>query len=109
MEYISVDDVRKHVEVLKKYLRPVGPSEHPALYPPDGIRDADFAFSPDRRTVLPSPKGLSFATSMKQFKRILSLKARHFDEVIVYAFDDATPIPNGLAILRDRPAMPPSW
>lgn len=103
MESIAIDDVRRHLEVLKKCVRPVGPPEHPALHPPAGILDVAFELSPDRTTVLPSPMGLSLAASMKQFKRILWLKARRVREVVVSAFDDAVPIPSGLSIVRDRP------
>jgi hypothetical protein len=100
MEYIVTEDLRRHLEVLRKYVRPVGPGEHPTLYP-EGVRDVDFAMTPDRQWVLPSDLGLSFVTNMRKLKKILSSKGRFFEEVDVFAFDDTFPLPPGLIIVRD--------
>jgi hypothetical protein len=102
MEYILAEDLKRHLEVLKKYIRPVGSADHPTLVN-GSVRQVDFLLSPDGKTALPSAGGLSFVTSMKKFKGLLKLKARHVGEVDVYAFDDALALPPGLEIVRDRP------
>lgn len=103
MEYILIDDLTQHIETLRKYLRPVGPKEHPMLVH-GGVREIDFLLSDDKKWVLPSTeRGLSFATSMKQFKTIYRFKARRFQEVDVYAIDDSTPLPRNMKLIRDHP------
>jgi len=102
MEYILAEDLRHHLEVLRKYVRPVGMGEQPTLVN-GGVRQVDFLLSPDGKWVLPSEKGLSFVTSMKKFKGLLKLKARHVGEVDVYAFNDSLLLPPGLEIVRDSP------
>ncbi len=102
MEYILLDDVKEHIQELKKYIRPVGVTEHSMLVK-GGVRDVDFLLSEDKKWVLPSDKGLSFATSMKKFKSVYRLKSRLFLEVDVFAIDDMTAIPQNMKIIRDRP------
>ncbi len=103
MEYIFLDDVKVHIETLKKYVRPIGFSEHPTLFD-GGVRGVDFVLSPDKKWVEPSYEhGLSFATSMKKFKGVYKLKARRFSEVDVFAIDDMTRLPENMEIKRDRP------
>jgi len=102
MEYILLDDVKEHIQELKKYIRPVGMTEHPTLVK-GGVRDADFLLSEDKKWVLPSDNGLSFATNMKKFKSIYKLKGRLFLEVDIFAIDDMTPMPQNMKIVRDRP------
>jgi hypothetical protein len=104
MEYILLEDVRKVIENLKKYVRPVGVGEHPLLDKDGDIRQVDFDISPDRKTVRRGPGGLSFATSMKKFKKVVALKKRHaFEEVEVNIIDDTVPLPDFLRIVRDSP------
>lgn len=103
MEYIFLDDVKVHIQELKRYIRPVGSSEHPTLVE-GSVREVDFVLSPDKKWVEPSLEyGLSFATSMKKFKSVYKLKARRFSEVDVFAIDDLTPLPDNMKIIRDRP------
>lgn len=103
MEYIFLDDVRRHIDELRKYIRPAGASEHPLLVN-GGIRPVDFLLSDDKKWVLPSnDHGLSFATSMKKLRSVFSLKARLFAEVDIYAIDDLTVLPDGMRMIRDRP------
>jgi hypothetical protein len=69
-----------------------------------GVREIDFLLSDDKQWVLPSnERGLSFATSMKQFKTVYRFKARRFQEVDVYAIDDSTPLPLNMKLVRDHP------
>ena len=103
MEYIVFEDMRRHIEVLKKFTRPVGIGEHPTLYD-GGLRDnIDFKISEDGRWVEPGPLGLSFATSMKSFKRILKIKGRFYTEVAIYAIDAMTPLASFFKTVPDSP------
>jgi hypothetical protein len=103
VEYILLDDLKLHIETLRKCVRPVGAKEHPMLVA-GGVRAVDFVLSEDRQWVLPSLEhGLSFATSMKKFKSVYKLKSRFFEEIDVYAIDDTTPLPPNMQLIRDKP------
>ena len=104
MEYIFEDDLNKHLEELRKYIRPIGPKEHPFLTKKGGVREVDFAISEDGQWVLPSTeKGLSFCTSLKQFRIVKKFKQAIFQEIDIYAIDDMTQLPTNMRIVRDRP------
>ena len=104
MEYIFEDDLNQHLEVLRKYIRPIGPKEHPFLTKKGGVREVDFLISEDGQWVLPSnEKGLSFCTSLKQFRIVKKFKQAIFQEIDVYAIDDMTPLPPNMRLIRDKP------
>ncbi len=104
MEYIFETDLIKNLEELRKYIRPVGQKEHPFLTNKGGVRNVDFLISEDGKWVLPTnDKGLSFCTSLKQFKIVRKFKQKAFDEVEVYAIDDRTILPPNMCLIRDSP------
>ena len=70
------------------------------------VRDVDFeirSIDGERWVEANLQKGLSFATSMRSFRRVVSLKRRRFEEIDVYAIDDSMPLPPGMRLIRDRP------
>lgn len=103
MEYIQVDDVAHQIETLKRLVRISDPKTSPTLVN-GGIREIDFDISSDLEWVNPNQtKGLSFATSMKKFKRIIKTKARFVSEIDVYAIDESEFFDDGLRFNHDSP------
>ncbi|TMO00087.1 hypothetical protein [Pseudoalteromonas sp. S558] len=49
-----------------------------------------------------SEVGLSFATNMKKFKKLIKSKARFHPEVDIYAIDETMLMVDGLRIVHDR-------
>lgn len=103
MEFIQVGDVEEQIVTLKKLVRISDPGVNPLLTA-NSIRAVDFDISKDFEWVNPNPTvGLSFATSMKQFKKLVKSKGRFFNEIDVYAIDDNEFFEEGLRFIRDSP------
>ncbi|SBS29198.1 hypothetical protein MSP8886_01472 [Marinomonas spartinae] len=103
MELIQVDDVRAQIAELKKLVRVVDPGTHPTLTN-NGVREIDFKFSSDMEYVeASSDVGLSFATNMKKFKKLVQSKARFHAEMDIYTIDESMLQVDGLKIVHDRP------
>jgi hypothetical protein len=104
MELIQIDDVREQITELKKLIRVVDPNSHATLTN-QTIREVDFKFSNDMEFVEASrDTGLSFATNMKKFKKLIKSKARFHSEVDIYAIDESLLLAiDGLKIVHDRP------
>lgn len=104
MELIAVDDVRKQIAELSRLVRIVDPKAHPVLVN-GSVRQVDFLLSVDMQYVEVSlDAGLSFATSMKKFKKLLQTKARFHSEVDIYAIDENSLASiDGLRVIHDRP------
>ena len=103
MELIQVDDVRKNIVELKKIVRVVDPGTHATLTK-DTVREVDFKFSQDMEWIEPSSEyGLSFATNMKKFKKLVKSKARFHQEIDIYAIDETMLVLEGLKLIHDRP------
>jgi len=103
MELIQIDDVRKQIIELKKLIRIVDLNSHATLTG-DNVREVDFKFSSDMEYVEPSNDvGLSFATNMKKFKKLIKSKVRFHEEVDIYTIDKSMLIIDGLKIVHDRP------
>ncbi|QFT53279.1 hypothetical protein [Microbulbifer sp. THAF38] len=103
MELIQVDNVREQITKLQKLIRVVDPHSHSTLT--DGtVREIDFKFSPDMEYIEASNEvGLSFATNMKKFKKIIKSKSRFHTECDIYAIDESLLSMDGLKIIHDRP------
>lgn len=103
MEIIQVDDVRRQIEQLKKYLRVVEAGDHSLLS--DGtVREVDFRLSPDKKLVYPDRTvGLSFVRSMQKFKSLVKLKRKYVTQVDIYAIDALTVTIKGLEFIPDKP------
>jgi len=104
MELIQIDDVRKQIIELKKLIRVVDPNSHATLT--DGtVREVDFKLSDDMEYAEESREvGLSFATNMKKFKKLIKSKARFHEEVDIYAVDEMALLTvDGLKVIHDRP------
>lgn len=103
MELIQIDDVREQITELKKLVRIVDPRTHATLTD-DNVREVDFKFSNDMEYVEASRDvGLSFATNMKKFKKLIKSKARFHAEVDIYAIEESMLLVDGLKIVHDRP------
>lgn len=103
MELIQVDDVRAQIIELKKLIRVVDPKSHATLTN-GNVREVDFKFSDDMEYVEASKDaGLSFATNMKKFKKLIKSKARFHAEVDIYAIEENMLLVDGLKIVHDRP------
>lgn len=103
MELIQIDDIREKITELKKLVRVVDPSSHSTLTN-GSVRELDFKFSNDMEYIEPSLiVGLSFATNMKKFKKLLKSKSRFHSEVDIYAIDESLLSIEGLKIVHDRP------
>lgn len=103
MELIQVDDVRKQIVELRKLVRVVDPGQHATLVE-NTVREVDFSFSSDKEWVeADSNSGLSFATNMKKFKKLVKSKARFQSEVDVFVIDESMLIVEGLRVVHDRP------
>lgn len=103
MELIQVDDVRKQIVELRKLVRVVDPGHHATLTD-NTARELDFSFSADMEWIEADTKsGLSFATNMKKFKKLVKSKARFQYEVDIFVIDERMLIVEGLKIIHDRP------
>ncbi len=103
MELIQVDDVRKQIVELRKLVRVVDASHHATLTD-NTVREVDFSFSTDMEWVeADTNSGLSFATNMKKFKKLIKSKARFQAEVDIFVIDESLLIVEGLRIIHDRP------
>ncbi len=103
MELIQIDDVREQITELKKLVRVVDPRSHATLTN-HNVREVDFKFSSDMEYVEASRDvGLSFATNMKKFKKLIKSKARFHAEVDIYAIEESMLLVDGLKIVHDRP------
>ncbi len=103
MELIQVSDVRKQIVELKKIVRIVDKESHATLTD-NAVRELDFKFSSDMEWVEKSTDaGLSFATNMKKFKKLIKSKARFNAEIDIYVIDKSRLIIDGLKLVHDRP------
>lgn len=104
MDLIQIDDVREQITELKKLIRLVDPNSH-ATITNQTVREVDFKFSNDMEFVEASGEvGLSFATNMKKFKKLIKSKARFHTEIDIYAIDESILLGvDGLKIIHARP------
>lgn len=84
-------------------MRVVDPGTHPTLTN-NGVREIDFKFSSGMEYVESSSDvGLSFATNMKKFKKLVQSQARFHAEMDIYTIDESMLQVDGLKIVHDRP------
>jgi hypothetical protein len=103
VELIQVDDVRKQIVELKKLVRVVDPRHHATLTN-NTVRELDFSFSKDMEWIeADANSGLSFATNMKKFKKLIKSKARFQSEVDIFVLEESMLHVEGLKIIHDRP------
>ena len=68
------------------------------------VREIDFSFSADMEWIEANTEsGLSFATNMKNFKKLVKSKVRFQAEVDIFVIDESMLIVEGLRIIHDRP------
>jgi len=103
VELIQVDDVRKQIVELKKLVRVVDRNHHATLTN-GSVREIDFSFSTDMEWIeADTNSGLSFATNMKKFKKLVKSKARFQSEVDIFVVEESMLFVEGLKIIHDRP------
>lgn len=103
MELIQVDDIRQQLVELRRIVRVADPGGHATLH--DGRpRLLDFQFSSDMQWIEADlTKGLSFATSMKRLKSVLSTRGRFQTTLDIYVIDEERLSIEGLRLIHDRP------
>lgn len=103
LEFLTIEKLKDVVERLKLLVRVTGPGMHKTLVQ-GGVREDDFEFSEDRQHVKPNKeKGLSFATSAKKLKSLISLHKKFYQEILFYSISETAKLPEGLQFIRDRP------